>query len=374
VTLAASPRVRPWEVPPSPAAGPRRVRPWEVSTSADELALETPSGALVRPWEARRAGAPRGAANDDGAPLAHALRLAALGWPVLPIWPAIGPDDATTAPSSREMGDDGDELLVGARCACPKGEACRSPAKHPIAKLAPNGSHDATADEQTLRAWWAEVPGASVGLALAGLVVVDVDPRNGGDRALAGLVLVEGPLPPTPHAFTGGGGDHYLFRAPTFELRGKPWPGVDIKTGPGAYIVAAPSKHASGGRYVWAPAPWSVAPSALPLWLLLKLMKPADVDALRGTPAPRHEVRVNATAYARRAIESACRRILEAPRGTRSDLATREAFTLGRFVKSGEVSAAELVGALFGATRSAGWDNPEKTADTIARSVEAGAR
>lgn len=307
--------------------------------------------------------------ND--APLVFALRYAALGWPVFPVWPAVGPEDVVTLPSPREPGDDGDELLFGARCACPKGAACESPAKHPIGKLAPRGAHDATTDEQLLRSWWAARPDASIGITLAGRLIVDVDPRHGGDRTWAELVATHGALPETPHAFTGGGGDHWFFAAPTFEVKGKPWPGVDIKTGPGAYVVAPPSRHASGARYAWGPAPWEVRPAPLPSWLAALLAKPTE-PAERPAGA-RPEVRVKASIYARRAIESACRRFSEAPHGTRSDLANKEAFELARFVKSGEVSAHELVAELVAAARSAGWANLAKTADTIARGVRDGA-
>jgi len=59
--------------------------------------------------------------------------------------------------------------------------------------LTPHGCHDASRDEATVRAWWARLPQANVGLATgAGLLVLDVDPRHGGADSLADLP----PLPP----------------------------------------------------------------------------------------------------------------------------------------------------------------------------------
>jgi hypothetical protein len=52
---------------------------------------------------------------------------------------------------------------------------------------------------------------------------------------------------------TGGGGLHLYFRHPGFEIRnsaGALGPGLDLR-GDGGYIIAPPSLHASGNRYVW---------------------------------------------------------------------------------------------------------------------------
>lgn len=125
-----------------------------------------------------------------------------------------------------------------------------------------HGSHDATTDEQTIRAWWRQWPTADIGLTLDGLVCVDIDPRNGGS------VSALPDFPATCIAKTGGGGWHYLFRAqPGSIYPGKYGAGVDIKTGGGAYIVAAPSLHASGSRYEWIRSPLDTEPAPAPDWL-----------------------------------------------------------------------------------------------------------
>lgn len=127
-----------------------------------------------------------------------------------------------------------------------------------------NGSHDASVDETKLREWWTQWPDANIGLTLGGLVVVDVDPRNGGD------VDSLPKLPDTCYARTGGGGQHFLFKAkPGVRYNAHPAPGIDVKSGAGAYIVVEPSIHESGHKYTWLDEtePWTVTPTDAPYWL-----------------------------------------------------------------------------------------------------------
>lgn len=138
--------------------------------------------------------------------------------------------------------------------------------------LTEHGVKDASKDELQIRAWWRANPSANVGIATgaaSGIVVLDVDPRSGGD--LSGL-----DVPATLTAITGGGGHHYLFRAPGGPMRGRTgWrPGLDVKAD-GGYIVAAPSSHASGGFYSWVDPSVAVAPA--PAWLLEAMSPPAPL-------------------------------------------------------------------------------------------------
>lgn len=177
----------------------------------------------------------------DPAALDFALAYAARGWAVLALW----------------WGEDG-------ICACPRGSECESAGKHPIAfigkrAICPNGVKDATLDPERISQWWARVPDANVGIATgaaSGLVVLDSDPRNGGDESLVILAnSMPGGLPETPRSITGSGGEHLLFAAPAGRVanfKGRDWgfPGLDVK-GDGGYIVAPPSLHVSGRRYQW---------------------------------------------------------------------------------------------------------------------------
>jgi hypothetical protein len=103
-----------------------------------------------------------------------------------------------------------------------------------------HGFYAATTDPARLAAMLAKVPGGLLAIrtgTVSGLVVVDIDPRNGGqiDRDL---------MTPTAAVATGGGGWHLYYRHPgtatTPALAGHL--GVDIKAD-GGYTVAPPSTH-----------------------------------------------------------------------------------------------------------------------------------
>lgn len=158
----------------------------------------------------------------------------------------------------------------GERCSCRK-RGCDRPAKHPIWHLAPNGFKNATTDLDVVDSWWRREPEASIGIAAGGgLFVLDVDVRSGGDDSLAELQAKRGELPDTPLVLTGGGGWHFYFAVPPgLAWHAKIAPGVEIKAD-GGYLVAPPSMHASGRRYIWDLGHRiDEEPLAeLPLWLL----------------------------------------------------------------------------------------------------------
>ena len=135
--------------------------------------------------------------------------------------------------------------IVRAKCTCPEGAACeKGPGKHPRTR---NGVKDATTDEARIRGWWARWPNANVAIAMGGdlnLVAVDIDPRKGGSESA--LELAD-----TLKASTGGAGKHYIYTSSVpISNRGEFVTGIDFKS-EGGYIIAAPSNHASGGRYDW---------------------------------------------------------------------------------------------------------------------------
>lgn len=140
-------------------------------------------------------------------------------------------------------------------CTCKNGSSCGSPGKHP---MTPAGFTDASKSRKQIRAWWKTYPKANIGIASgqsSGLLVLDLDRRNGGFDTLAGLEKELGSLPPTLVASTGGGGEHRLFRHPAFPVRkdnrgiyfGK---GIDVLAD-GAYFIASASRHVSGDKYRW---------------------------------------------------------------------------------------------------------------------------
>jgi hypothetical protein len=123
--------------------------------------------------------------------------------------------------------------------------------KEPFARAVPHGYLDASCAPETVEGWWARAPRANVGIACApsALVVIDIDPRNGGDETLGQWTSRLGELPETWRALTPGGGVHYYFRYPQQDYLHDLGPGVDIKHR--GYVVAPPSIHPNGGRYRW---------------------------------------------------------------------------------------------------------------------------
>jgi len=157
-------------------------------------------------------------------------------------------------------------------CTCGR-EDCRSRGKHP---RTPNGSKDATRDPNLIKHMFEHsFPGSNIGITTgerAGIFVLDVDPRHGGECALAELELRQGELPTTVTSATGGGGLHFLFQHPGGTVKnsaGAIGRGLDIR-GEGGLIVVPPSIHASGTFYTWvAGRSPSDTPIALaPPWLL----------------------------------------------------------------------------------------------------------
>ncbi|MGQ9851700.1 MAG: phage/plasmid primase, P4 family, partial [Aggregatilineaceae bacterium] len=149
--------------------------------------------------------------------------------------------------------------------------------------LTAHGFKDATTDPAIIVGWWQRWPDANVGIATggpSGLMVLDVDPRHGGDDSLYDLERQHGPLPDTIESLTGGGGRHILFRCPDGLGGGKLAEGIDIKAN-GGYIVAPPSIHPSGQRYSWEVAhhPDDVALADPPGWLLAMLSAPKAAPA-----------------------------------------------------------------------------------------------
>lgn len=203
-------------------------------------------------------------------PINAALAYAALGWPVLPLhWPRDG------------------------RCSCGK-DCGNNAAKHP---LTAHGKDDATTDSSVIGEWWKRWPQANVGVATGNdLLVVDVDPRHGGDESLRDL----GELPDTVTALTGGGGQHLLFSVSQDcqSRAGALGPGLDVKCA-GGYIVGPPSRHVSGGVYTWeiGHAPGEIELAPLPPGIAARLAEngrsPATEVGQRIPEGQRHDTLVS---------------------------------------------------------------------------------
>lgn len=214
-------------------------------------------------------------APEPGSMLDYALRYAAIGWHIFPVW----------------GGKDG-------KCRC--GRECKSPGKHPVENLVMRGQDQATTEPGQIRRWWALMPEAGIGVFLkpSGLIAIDIDPRNGGFYSMEIVEAEHGQLMSDVLQYTQGGGEHRVFKlAPDLDisLPGKLGLGVDVKRN--GYIVLAPT-HGVIGQYAWEASSDPLAgaiPSPLPDWIrdMVKPIPAAPVSycSRHATPAQIAELR-----------------------------------------------------------------------------------
>lgn len=115
--------------------------------------------------------------------------------------------------------------------------------------------------------------GANRGLMLQpGQLVLDEDPRNGGDLTLLELI---GDLPRTRCVLTPSGGKHLYFRYdPALRITNRPLTtGIDVKTH-GGYVLLPPSRTAAGKYELFEDAPIADVPD----WLLALLTERAPAE------------------------------------------------------------------------------------------------
>lgn len=158
--------------------------------------------------------------------------------------------------------------------------------------LTTHGWKDGSLDEHILCEWQQQHPDAGLGIVTgepSGLMVVDIDPRHGGDQSLSQLIVQHGPLPLTPKVNTGGGGEHYYFKHPGGQVKNRTnlLPGIDVR-GDGGLVVAPPSLHPDTGMaYHWDEQahPDHVKLADLPDWLWA-LMQNDESGASELDPCP----------------------------------------------------------------------------------------
>ncbi|OBG58886.1 hypothetical protein A5703_03010 [Mycobacterium sp. E188] len=139
------------------------------------------------------------------------------------------------------------------------------------------GSHgylDATCDPGHIDRHWYYHPHDNIGVRPPrGTVVLDIDPRNGGEKSIRALTDRHGQLLKTWAAQTGSGGWHYWFTVGDMALRAHLGAGIDVKHGGNGFVVAPPSVHPCGGVYVWRNPPIG-QPAPAPEWLRRALAPP----------------------------------------------------------------------------------------------------
>jgi len=279
-----------------------------------------------------------------GSPLLAALAYAAAGWPVIPVHTPI----------------------AAGGCSC-SARHCRAVGKH--ARIRDWPRRASTDPDQIVR-WWRRWPDANVAVRTGALVVLDVDGHE-GTRALHQLQVAHEPLPATRCARTARGA-HLYFHADTHLIScsaAQLAPGLDVRAH-GGYVIAPPSRHASGHRYRWADThPLAPLPQWLAELLIGRKADPARTTALPpAVTAPRGDRRAR---YLQAALEGECVAVARAPVGTRNATLNRAAFRLGQLVGAGLGELDFIAEALRAAAKQSGLGATEADA-TIASGLAAG--
>lgn len=211
---------------------------------------------------------------------------------------------------------------------------CRPRSKQPNCV---HGHSEATTDPGKISQWWSDEAESNIGVACASsdLVVLDIDPRHGGDATLAALEVDLGKLPETVEARTGGpdGGRHLVFRAPNGRLVGKLGAGLDVKHD--GYVLVEPSVHPSGGVYHWVRSPLEHDPADLPAAWLSRMVKPACFAPAAVLPA--FSPTGSDTAYGRAALHAELERLSTTAEGERNSRLNAAAHSLAQLHAGGEV-------------------------------------
>lgn len=144
--------------------------------------------------------------------------------------------------------------VISGKCACGNPN-CQAAHKHP---LRANWQNQRLVDSATLHDVWMSVYRCQgLGWALdKDHIVIDVDPRNGGNESLIALQQDTGlDITVACNAIvkTGGGGIHFYFKKDESNLGWKlpeKYKGIDIKQA-GGFVIIAESMHSSGIDYEW---------------------------------------------------------------------------------------------------------------------------
>jgi hypothetical protein len=282
--------------------------------------------------------------TSDNPLLNAALDYAARGVPVLPV-------HCPTSRPGREVG-----------CSCGDLD-CGSIGKHPITA---HGLKDASTNREQVEWWWRRFPRANIGLATGHVFdVLDID-GPAGERSMARLSAEHPVGRPGPLVRTGRGGWH-VYVAPTGLGNPKPrdLEKVDWR-GRGGYVLAPPSRHASGRRYRWVRDLDTPLPE-VPAALRERLQRPQPTQPAPATVRPL----TLGHPYGQRALEARLAEVARAPQGDRNHTLYRAGLRLFSLAAGGVLDRADVEAGLLAAAERSGLlaEEPTQTRNTI-RSAE----
>jgi hypothetical protein len=295
-----------------------------------------------------------------------ALGYASRGIPVLPLHYPLPHHGGLPVP-----GDQPSTLGTGCSCRDP---GCGQVGKHPLGSLVPHGVKDATPNRARILAWWSRHPQANIGLVTGHRFdVLDVDGPQGA-QAIRTLAATHGLHSSGPLVRTGGGGWHY-YLAPAGLGNTRPWDleHVDWR-GRGGYVVAPPSRHASGHPYHWVDGrDLSTPPGLVPMMLLERLQA-------RQLQRPTGLVQIQVAGdgpgdrYARAALAKELARVAGAPVGQRNRQLWESTRNLYNLVAIGVLDQREVDQGLLEAAERCGLleEEPRQTRRTLASGRQVG--
>jgi putative DNA primase/helicase len=182
--------------------------------------------------------------------------------------------------------------IVEGRCTCGQSHMeSKDIGKHPAINA---WNVESSSDIAKVYTWWETNPEYNIGVNCksSGFLVIDIDPRSGGDLAYDKFeAYVEGALPPTVEATTGQyevngkiiRGRHLFYKCDEHEdlignLSKLGFKGIDVKHN--GYVLIAPSRHFSGITYEWVEGkePWTIPIAQAPEELLTPLRKRGKIS------------------------------------------------------------------------------------------------
>jgi hypothetical protein len=300
------------------------------------------------------------------------LRDAAVGYASrgIPVLPLHYPLPRRTG--LQPVACDPQAAAVRAGCSC-QDPGCGQVGKHPLGSLVPHGVRDATCNRARILAWWTRNPQANIGLATGHRFdVLDVDGPTGA-QAIRELAASHGLESSGPLVRTGGGGWHF-YLAPTDlgNIQPQGLAHVDWR-GRGGYVVAPPSRHASGQLYQWAAGrDLDIPPGPVPAVLLERLQ-----HRQRQQPTGLVQLRAGnglGDRYARTALAEELARVAAAPVGQRNRQLWESTRNLYNLVATGALDSREVDQALLDAAERCGLlaEEPRQTRRTLASGRQVG--